>query len=304
MTGAAGSGRSPGRVPGVHGPIDGPARLASEYPAVRAEPGLRVLHRASGFTGAVVTADRESVVLRGATGATRTFPNHPGAFACHGETVRLVPRPAPGGDAGTNSGSSVRSAARTDDRRGRVSTSRRTASGSRAVVGAAARVARASRILVEGVHDAELLERVWGDDLRVEGIVVERLDGVDGLADAVAAFGPGPGRRLGVLVDHLVPNSKEARLAAAVRHPHVAVRGTPYIDIWAAIRPRAVGIDRWPDVPRGVPWKEGVAAALGVRDSPGRLWRTVLSSVSSWTDLEQPLVKAVEELIDFVSSEG
>src|ERR1700681_4864742 len=84
-------------------------------------------------------------------------------------------------------------------------------SGSRAVVGARARVARASRILVEGVHDAELVERVWGDDLRVEGVVVERLDGIDDLAAEIAAFGPAPGRRVGVLVDHLVPGTKESK---------------------------------------------------------------------------------------------
>ena len=58
------------------------------------------------------------------------------------------------------------------------------------MVGAKAHVARASRIWVEGVHDAELVERVWGDDLRIEGIVVERLDGADHLADEVRAFGP------------------------------------------------------------------------------------------------------------------
>ena len=46
----------------------------------------------------------------------------------------------------------------------------RTASGSRAVAGTRARVARGSRIWVEGRHDAELVEHVWGDDLRVEGV--------------------------------------------------------------------------------------------------------------------------------------
>src|SRR4051812_49923197 len=53
------------------------------------------------------------------------------------------------------------------------------ASGSIAVTDAKARVARASRILVEGRHDAELVEKVWGHDLRVEGGVVEDLDGVE-----------------------------------------------------------------------------------------------------------------------------
>ena len=136
----------------------------------------------------------------------------------------------------------------------------RTASGSTAVRTERARVARASRILVEGVHDAELVEKVWGDDLRVEGVVVERLDGMDDLAAVVDAFRPGPGRRLGVLLDHLVDGTKEARVAAAVRHPHVLVTGTPYVDVWQAVRPRAAGIDAWPVVPMGEPWKEGVIA--------------------------------------------
>ncbi|HZP30816.1 MAG TPA: DUF3097 family protein, partial [Acidimicrobiia bacterium] len=155
-------------------------------------------------------------------------------------------------------------------------------------------------ILVEGVHDAELVEKVWGDDLRIEGVVVERLDGADHLEAAVADFGPGPGRRLGVLLDHLVAGSKEARLAAAVRHPHVLVTGTPYVDVWEAVRPRAVGLIAWPPVPKGVPWKDGVCAALGV-DDPRALWRRILASVSDWKDLEQPFVAAVERLIDFVS---
>src|SRR5918995_618003 len=46
-------------------------------------------------------------------------------------------------------------------------------------------------------------EKVWGDDLRVEGVVVEMLDGVDHLAERLAEFGPDAERRVGVLVDHL-----------------------------------------------------------------------------------------------------
>jgi Protein of unknown function (DUF3097) len=164
-----------------------------------------------------------------------------------------------------------------------------------------ARVARASRILVEGVHDAELVEKVWGDDLRVEGVVVERLDGMDHLPAVVAEFRPGPGRRLGVLLDHLVDGTKEARVAAAVRHPDVLVRGTPYVDVWQAVRPRAAGIDAWPIVPVGQPWKEGVIAALGARATPGEFWRGLLAKVGSFADLDPALVGAVEELIDFVT---
>ena len=45
--------------------------------------------------------------------------------------------------------------------------------------------------------------------------------------------------------------------------PHVRVLGHPYVDVWQAVRPAALGIAAWPEVPRGTPWKEGVCAGLG-----------------------------------------
>jgi hypothetical protein len=168
------------------------------------------------------------------------------------------------------------------------------------VPGAPARMARASRILVEGRHDAELVEKVWGDDLRVEGVVVEMLDGADHLAEVVRGFGPRPGRRLGILLDHLVVGSKESRVAEAVDHPDVLITGHPFVDVWAAVKPAVVGIDAWPEVPRGEPWKDGVCAALGVTD-PRAFWGRILGSVTSYADLEPSLVGAVERLIDFVT---
>ena len=267
-----------------------PARLAAEYPAVRAVEGTLVLHRSSGFAGRIVRFDTNQVRLLGSTGLEKTFAVRPGDFAVEGRTVHLVAPPAPPGDTDAP-----------DLRGGTVRADARTASGSRAVEGAKARVARASRILVEGKHDAELIEKVWGDDLRIEGVVVELLDGVDHLDDAIRAFRPGPSRRLGVLVDHLVPNSKEARIAASIRNPSVLVLGTPFVDIWAAIRPKSAGIDAWPEVPMGTPWKEGVCAALGVGDPPA-FWRDLLAHVHGWGDLDQTLVAAVEQLIDFVTA--
>ena len=152
---------------------------------------------------------------------------------------------------------------------------------------------------MEGIHDAALVERVWGDDLRVEGVVVERLDGIDDLAVRVSDFDPGPGARLGVLVDHLVPGSKEQRLAHSVSGPYVLVTGTPFVDVWQAVRPQRVGITRWPTIPRDQPWKEGICRALGIADPP-EMWRRLLASVRSYADLEPELVGAVEQLIDFV----
>ena len=213
------------------------------------------------------------------------MPRHPGRDPPLPQRGRRLRRRRRAGPA--RPPSSVRPARRdatTDARSPRTSPARvpdsRTASGSRAVVGAKARVARASRILVEGVHDAELVEKVWGDDLRIEGVVVERLDGADHLADALAGARAPPGRRVGVLLDHLVPGNKESRIAA--RSPTlVLVTGTPYVDVWEAVRPRVIGIDAWPEIPKGIDWKTGVSAALGVADAR-RSGATSAGSVHDW----------------------
>jgi Protein of unknown function (DUF3097) len=248
-------------------------------PTVAAEGGLVVEEPGTGWCGAVVECDKERVSLEDRHGRVRVFPLAPGGFLLDGAVVTLV-RPVAAAPQGT----------------------RTTASGSVAVQGLRARVARGSRIWVEGKHDAELVERVWGADLRVEGVVVEPLDGVDDLPSLVRTFAPGPGRRLGVLVDHLVPGSKETRVVAQVTSPHVLVNGHPYVDVWQAVKPQAVGIAAWPQVPRGLPWKEGVCAVLGWGE-PWEGWRRVLAAVDSYAQLEVPLLRAVEHLIDFVTEE-
>ena len=246
-------------------------------PTLSADLGLVVEHRESGWCGAIVLVEKDAVLLEDSQHRRRTFPLSPAAFLVDGRRVTLV-RPAAAAPAGPG----------------------RTASGSVAVTGHTARVARASRLLVEGMHDAALVERVWGDDLRVCGVVVEVLDGVDALPGVVREFRPRPGHRLGVLVDHLVPRSKEARIAAEVAGPHVLVTGHPYVDIWQAVKPGALGIAAWPAVPRGTPWKEGVCSTLGIRD-PAVMWRRVLAGVRGYADLEVPLLQAVERLVDFVT---
>ena len=270
------------------GPVDGPPRLERQYPACDAVPGLKVVHRSSGFSGEFIGFDGNVAVVRGATGLERRVVNTPGAFLVASRPVRLVPAPIVEPTHGPTHLASAR-----------VSNTV-TASGSRALIGAKARVARASRIVVEGVHDAELVEKVWGDDLRIEGIVVERLDGLDHLDVALAEMAPAPGRRVGVLVDHLVPGSKEMRIVETIHNPHVLVTGTPYVDVWEAVKPAALGIEAWPAIPRGQDWKEGVCAALGA-ENPGAMWRRILAATSTWKHLEQPFIRAVEELIDFVT---
>jgi len=245
---------------------------------VAADQGLVVEEAGTGFCGAVVECDTSRVSLEDRHGKVRVFPLDPGGFLLEGVAVTLT-RPVAAAPAAP----------------------RRTASGSVAVPGLQAQVAKASRIWVEGKHDAELVERVWGHDLRVEGVVVEPLDGVDDLPSLVRTFAPGPSRRLGVLVDHLVAGSKESRVVAQVTSPHVLVTGHPYVDVWQAVKPTAVGITAWPVVPRGQPWKEGVCAALGWGE-PWEGWKRVLAAVDSYTDLEVPLLRSVEMLIDFVTA--
>jgi hypothetical protein len=125
------------------------------------------------------------------------------------------------------------------------------------------------------------------------------MHGIDDLAGAVARFGPTGQRRLGVLVDHLVTGSKEARLAAEVRDANVLVTGHPFVDVWAGIRPKVLGLDAWPDVPRGVPWKEGLCERLGMPFAG--FWPRLRNRVVTYADLQPELVGAVERLIDFVA---
>ena len=261
--------------------LAGDRRRKRVVPTVPAEPDLVVEEAGTGFCGAVVECAKDAVTLEDRHGRQRVFPLGPAGFLLDGRPVTLtrpVATPAP-------------------RRPGR------TASGSIAVEHAPARVARGSRIWVEGVHDAALVERVWGDDLRVEAVVVEPLDGIDDLAGAVRAFRPDRAHRLGVLVDHLVPGSKESRIVAAVTDPHVLIVGHPYVDVWQAVKPAALGIRAWPAVPRDEDWKTGVCRRLGWGD-PRDGWRRVLGSVDSYADLEVPLLRAVEELIDFVTAGG
>jgi hypothetical protein len=249
------------------------------YPIVEVGEQTRLTDPKSRFAGTVADfIPGESVVLVDGSGQRRTFSAHDGALLQNGIRVAL-----------RNPGKAPRHPVRF------------TASGSIDVGPSRARVAAASRIWVEGIHDAELIEKIWGDDLREEAVVVEPLHGADDLVSAVTAFRPGLDRRLGVLLDHLVDGSKESKIAASISDPHVLIRGHPYVDIWQAIRPEAIGIGAWPEIPVGTPWKEGVIAALGMNINSGPFWGKVLASVTSYRDVETPLVHAVEQLIDFVT---
>lgn len=249
-----------------------------------------VLEDLNGWVGEVVHAERIGgeifFGLEDAHGRVKNFPLGIGYFL-EGEPVEIV--------APTPRKTSGRKISR---------------SGSVAVENAPARMARASRIWVEGLHDAELVEKVWGHDLRVEGIVVEPLHGVDDLATAVKEFSPGPERRLGILVDHLLKGTKEERVVAeALAVPgaagNIKIVGHPFIDIWQAVKPQVLGIPAWPQVPRGEDWKKGILRRLGQphqnQEDVANAWKRILSRVDSYSDLDPTLLGPVESLIDFLT---
>ena len=245
------------------------------YPAVAARVGEIVEDRASGFCGDIVAITAEAVTLRDRHGSTRHFRFKPGGFLIDGRPVTLV--------------------------REQRTTTNSTVTNSGAVVGPPqrAKVAQANRIWVEGRHDAELLQHVWGDELAELAIVVEPMHGIDGLVEMVDEFQPSPQRRLGILVDHLVTGSKEQHITRQVAGPHVLVTGHPFVDVWAGVRPQVMNIAEWPDVPRSVEWKQGVCDALGV--SITDFWPHLRNRVRTFADLRPELVGAVEQLIDFVA---
>jgi hypothetical protein len=251
---------------------------------VPAERDLVIEWADTGFCGAVLRVESKLVHLEDYRGGVRLFPLG-GGFLLEGEPVVLTAPVA-----------AAKSTART-------------ASGSLAVADQRARVALPSRIFVEGRHDAELVEKVWGADLRIEGVVVEYLEGIDDLDALVREFAPGPGRRIGVLVDHLVDRSKESRIADAVaRGPfgaHVLVVGHPFVDIWQAVKPARLGLNAWPDIPRSIEWKKGICESLGWPHEDqadiAAAWQRILGRVRTYADLEPVVLGRVEQLIDFVT---
>lgn len=244
--------------------------------------GVVVEHRGSGTVGAIVSFKPQQIVIRDRFGRDHTMVPRDGAFMVAGQPVSL--RQPTVHEVG--------------------STPQFTASGSVDLGAVPARMARASRIWVEGIHDAELIEKVWGDDLRVEGIVVEQMEGADDLVERISRFGPRSGRRVAVLLDHLIDGTKESRIASQISDPNVLIVGHPYVDVWQTIRPEVAGIDAWPTIAMGTDWKSGVMAHFGATGEPGLFWKRLLGRCSSFRDLEIPMVGAVEQMIDFITAEG
>lgn len=273
---------------------------------VTAEPGLLIEDVQSGFVGEIVRVGRVGGTwqfeLEDRTGTRRSFPMGRG-YWIEGSPVELVAPPI--GSAAYSAGVG---ATKADPPSRTVAGHTLTASGSLHVTHRA-RVARESRIWVEGKHDAELIQKVWGEDLALEGVVVKELLGVDRLNEVLRAFKPAGDRRAGILVDHLVPGSKESRIAEQVAHlPGILILGHPYVDVWQAVKPGALGLRAWPHVPRGEDIKVGTLRRMGwphaTAHDVGLGWARILSCVHSYKDLEPSLLGRMEELIDFVTEPG
>lgn len=258
---------------------------------VPVKPGLLLEDVQSGWVGVVVSLQTiggmRVIGLENATGAVKTFPLGFG-FLLEGKPVKVIP----------------------PQRKPTQPTKLISRSGSVAIKNAPARIARASRLWVEGIHDAELIEKIWGHDLRVEGIVVEPLHGIDHLAQAIETFAPSSERKLGILVDHLVKGSKESFIAAeAMKVPgakgNVKIVGHPYVDVWQSVKPAALGIKAWPVIPRSEEWKVGILRRFGwpsqTQEDIALGWKKLLTKVNSFSDLQPEILGPVESLIDFLT---
>lgn len=279
---------------------DGPGARRPRSVEVPIEYGMVLEDISSGWVGAVTRVEKSGgvhlVELEDRRGRKRSFPLG-GGFWLEGKPIIALPpkaAPAPKAPALTTPG-------------GRALTN----SGSIAPEKRVARVARQSRIWVEGRHDAELIQHVWGEDLADVGVAVQLLEGVDHLEEILEVFGPTKTVRAGVLVDHLVPGSKESRIAEAVStrwKDAVLVVGHPFVDIWQAVKPQRLGLQAWPDVPRGIDIKHGTLEYLGWPHASqadiAQGWKRILSTVRNYKDLEPALLGRVEELIDFVTQPG
>lgn len=80
------------------------------------------------------------------------------------------------------------------------------------------------------------------------------------------------------------------------------------MDVWQAVKPARLGLEKWPEVPRGTDIKAGTLRALGW---PARTqadiamgWKRILAAVGDYRDLEPALLGRVEALIDFVTEPG
>ena len=277
------------RVP----PPGSPGSSRQRAPELAADPGLVVEDVETGWVGAVLRTEKSGgvhlVVLEDRHGKVRSFPLGPG-FWVDGAPVRLVPPRAIRAGAAQAHGERLGGRARRTGpappgRPGSSSRGGTTPSWSRRC-GVTTCASRAS---------SWRCSTAWTTSRPPSG--PSRPDRGD--VSACSSTTSWRGARNGT--------KPRAWPASPALREHVLVAGHPYVDIWQAVRPARLGLGRWPEVPRGRPWKEGVLAALGwphaTAADVAAGWRRILAAVDSYADLEPALLGRVEELIDFVTGD-
>ena len=196
-----------------------------------------------GFCGDIVTITAEAVTLRDRQGQHRQFRYKPGGFLIDGKPVTLVragPRSQrrPAGDQQRlgrrpPAGAAQRRHGQPDLGRGQATTP--SWSSTCGATTCASWGSSSSRCTASTTWSA------WSAEF----------------APSPAAPARGAGRPPRRRLEGGAPRRQ-------VRGPDVLVTGHPFVDVWAGVRPQVIGLDAWPDVPRGVEWKEGMCDALGV----------------------------------------
>ena len=223
-------------------------RAGARSPRSRPSTGLVVECADSGWCGAVVGTDKGAdgwaVVLEDRHGVRRPFALRPAAFLLDGEVVTLV-RPAVAAPTGPRP---HRVRARSPSPTSAPSSPGARGSGSRACTTPSS--SRRSGATTCGSRASSS----------------SRCTAPTTCSRSSATSPPARAGASACCSTTWCPGSKETRIADEVRRAygrHVTVLGHPYVDVWQAIRPQVLGIEAWPVVPKGRPWKEGVLAALG-----------------------------------------
>ena len=283
-------------------PATGAAPRGGRSREVAAETGLVVEDVETGWCGAVVRVEKAGgmhvVHLEDRRGRTKGFPLGPG-FLLDGAPVD------PDRPHGARPGARLAAGPR-GRRRARPA-------GRGAVHGAAGHGSPAARGSSSRAATTPSSSRRCGaHDLRVEGVVVEMLDGVDDLAAAIRDFAPGPGsadggaRRPPRAGHQGVPRRRGGAARCQPYAAHVRSSATRTSTCGSRCVPSGSGCDAWPVIPRGQSWKHGICAHLGwpheTQADIALAWKQILGTVRSYADLEPTLLASVEELIDFVTA--
>ena len=254
---------------------------STEHPA---ELSLVVEDVQTGYVGAVVRVEYGRVYLEDRRGHMRGFPLGPGYFSRGRPVILTAPRrtaPAAAGD--------------------RVRFGRRVGCPRPGRAGLPHLRRRSPR--------RRLVAQVWGEDLRIEGVVVEQLGGVDDLVEIVAEFARAGAPSWGCLSTTLSRvrrrRGSPMRCGGARRHRHPGRRSSLRRHL-AGRETAAVGAGRLAQgaAAGGVEARRVPGAQPAAQRSGGHRQGLAAHPFagSRLERLKPALISRVEELIDFVTA--